>query len=278
MVTVAAEHNAHVGIPETSAVAASSAAALYDAAFGAEPGRYPLPPAASMQSRWWRAVALGGQGRYAAAETELTIILRQPEGAPLVSLAASTRGSHLRQLGRHAAARPLDARALLSASAELPAHRAQARCDALLGLAADALGSGQTGVARRLLGRCRPLVDEAGWRAQLRWHWVRAETALCEGAVDVAREHAAHGERLAHRCSSQRHQVKSRLVHAAALGTDGGAQLAGELIDRARTHGLLPLQWAALMLLRSLGSPAASGEQALAAVADQLARRGGSFA
>jgi len=255
---------------------------LSDAAFGAEPGRYPLPAAESMQSRWWRAVALGGQGRYAAAETELTVILRQRAGAPFVSLAASTRGSHLRQLGRHAAARPLDARALLSAASELPAHRAQARCDALLGLAADALGSGQTQVARRLLARCRPVVDEAGWRCQVRWHWVGAETALCEGAVDAAREHAAHGDLLAQQCSSQRHQVKSRLVHAAALGADGGAELAGELIGRTRAHGLLPLQWAATMLLRALDGPAVSGAQALdaqlASIADQLARRGGLLA
>jgi len=76
--------------------------------------------------------------------------------------------------------------------------------------------------------------------------------------------------------------VKSRLVHAAALGADGGAELAGELIGRTRAHDLLPLQWAATMLLRALDGPAVSGEQALdaqlASIADQLARRGGLLA
>ncbi len=244
-------------------------AVLFDAAFGACPRLHPLPPATTAESRWWRAVALGGQGRYAAAETELVTILREPAGGSWVSLAASTRGSHLRQVGRHGAARPWDARALLTAA------DAPDLVDALVGLAADALGSRQTEVAHRLLARCEPSLAAAGWRGTLRWWWVAAETALCEGALPEARDHAAQGERLAQRCGSIRHQVKSRLVLAAARGGDDGALLAAELLDQAHEHGLLPLRWAAAMLVNAVqpGSEVIAAQ--LRAMTELLSRRGG---
>lgn len=53
---------------------------------------------------WWRAVALGGTGHYAAARIALRR-LRSSTGDPvLLSLAASTEGSLRRQLGLHARA------------------------------------------------------------------------------------------------------------------------------------------------------------------------------
>ena len=244
-------------------------AALFDAAFGACPGSHPLPAATTAESRWWRAVALGGQGRYAAAETELAIILRAPEGGPWVSLAASTQGSHLRQAGRHAAARPWDARALLAAATP------PARTDALVGLAADALGTGQTAVAHRLLARAEDGLAAAGWRGTMRWHWVSAETALCEGARYEARDHAEQGVQLAVQCASVRHQVKSRLVHAAARGGDRGVALARELLDQAREHGVLPLQWAAAMLIDAVQPGSGVIATQLQAMTERLGRRGG---
>ncbi|MGZ4519703.1 MAG: hypothetical protein ACXVGA_02685 [Mycobacteriaceae bacterium] len=251
---------------------------LRDAAFGSHPGCCPLPAATTPENRWWRAVALGGQGRYAAADSELRVLVRAPTGARLVSLAASTRGSHLRQLGRHAAARPLDARALVEAT-RTSAPAPDAWCDALLGLAADALGGLQTGLARRLLARCEPSLDAAGWRCRLRWHWVSAETALCDGAVAKAGVQAEQGVQLTRKCPSVRHQVKSQLVHAAALGPDGGAELAAELVVQAQAHGLLPLQWASMMLLKALTVPSGTREGELDAMLDSaaelLARRGG---
>ncbi|MFY9335224.1 MAG: hypothetical protein WAO90_04385, partial [Mycobacterium sp.] len=45
------------------------AADLAAVAFGAEPGRWPLPPATDPDQLWLRAVAAGGQGRYAIART-----------------------------------------------------------------------------------------------------------------------------------------------------------------------------------------------------------------
>ncbi|MEO9221024.1 MAG: hypothetical protein ABI251_04445, partial [Mycobacteriaceae bacterium] len=237
------------------------------------PGLHPLPPATTAESRWWRAVALGGQGRYAAAEVELATVLRDACGSPgtaltsLTSLAASTLGSHLRQAGQHAAARPWDARALLAATSP------PARTDALVGLAADALGTGQTEVAHRLLARAQPGLAAAGWRGTMRWHWVAAETALCEEVRYEARAHAEQGVRWAVQCASVRHQVKSRLLLAAALGGEDGAKLAEDLLDQAHEHSLLPLQWAAAMLLTALKPGSTAVATRLQTTTDALSRR-----
>lgn len=264
-----------------SPFAAPTEQLLHDAAFGAHPGLHPLPAASTPCGRWWRAVALGGQGHYSAAEAELTVLARQSSDPALMSLTASTRASHLRQLGRHSVSRPWDGRALVLAHhAESPV----AQCDALTGLAADALGSTQTGLARRLLTRCEPLLDVAGWRCQLRWEWVSAETSLYEGAGARARKHAERGALLAGRCPSARHQVKSRLVLAAALGHDGGSELAEEQLVRARRIGLVPLQWASAMLLTALPQSAEHAmaraeplDVELARCVALLARRGGTL-
>src|SRR5690625_1063406 len=112
--------------------------ALAAAAFGAEPGRWPLPAAATARQRWLRAVAAGGQGRYAVAAAELAELAHETRTGPLASLAYSTRASFRRQLGDHTHARGLDGRALA-----LAANDPEACADALVGLAADALGIGR---------------------------------------------------------------------------------------------------------------------------------------
>ena len=47
-----------------------------EAAFGAEPGRWPLPSAQTANDLWLRAVAAGGQGRYGSADADLSRLLR----------------------------------------------------------------------------------------------------------------------------------------------------------------------------------------------------------
>ena len=150
------------------------------AAFGATPDRVPRG-ASRAEERWLVAVALGGQGRYAAAATELARLAADPGVPPrLAAHAAVTRAAHLRQLGGHAAARTHDAVGLRLAAAALRARPgtphtggvspcrdsaggvsppcdgvgdaaaapddgvdlAAARIDALVGLAADAIGLG----------------------------------------------------------------------------------------------------------------------------------------
>ncbi|WP_280205791.1 hypothetical protein [Nocardia cyriacigeorgica] len=82
------------------------AALLADAAFGARPGTAAaeLPAARDAREAWLRAVALGGQGRYAAARAELRGLTIHRADPVLASLAAAARGSLLRQLGWHAVA------------------------------------------------------------------------------------------------------------------------------------------------------------------------------
>src|SRR5690625_4435842 len=85
---------------------------LFDAAFGTATARWPLPAATNAEQLWLRAVAAGGQGRYASAHADLDALLRRRPGGPLASLAHSTRGSFWRQLGWHVRARGHDGRAL----------------------------------------------------------------------------------------------------------------------------------------------------------------------
>ena len=49
----------------------STVSALSAVAFGADPGRWPLPSATDPDELWLRAVAAGGQGRYASARADL---------------------------------------------------------------------------------------------------------------------------------------------------------------------------------------------------------------
>lgn len=178
-----------------------------------------------------------------------------------------------------------------------------AAADALTGLAADALGTGRLVLAARLLDRCGALLAGAGQvrgaeedapapgdrvdrpRALVRWHWVRAETALAGGRGPEALADAEAAQVLAERGPSIRHQVKSRLLVAVAAGVTGdterAAGLAARVDEQCRDAGLLPLRWACAMVRTGLpatnaGSPAAALADATACRA-LIARRGGRF-
>ena len=237
---------------------------LRAAAFGDDPGADVWRAAASddPRERWLAAVVLGGQGRYAAAATALHALVRSGDRV-IASLAASTLASHRRQLGGHAAARRLDALALATAPADHPraatdrdgVDAAGARADALLGLAADAVGLGRPAVARRLLAAVEP----RGWRAAVRRHWVAAEVELASGHAERAVRPAESAVRLAGAAGAVRHVLKSRLVLGAALVVWGtpesvrrGARLLGCDLNHTDRHGLVSLSWpTALVLLTS---------------------------
>ncbi|MGK8553563.1 hypothetical protein [Nocardia gipuzkoensis] len=270
---------------------------LAEAAFGADPGRpaTELPPASDALGCWYRAVVLGGQGRYAAARAELRRVCNHSADPVLLSLAGSTEGSFLRQLGRHERASASDGRAAAlilatDAAAEAVAtgsatgahyspSRADAICDALTGLAADALGTGRLALADRLLRRSTAAarLHRTSWRPAIRLHWVSAETALAAGDSGSAAEHAAAALELAERAPSVRHQVKSRLLVAAAAAAadtrERSVALSEEVAEQCRAHDLLPLRWACAMLRAGLGVEGAAAE------ADECAaivgRRGG---
>lgn len=225
---------------------------------------WPLPSAGTPEDRWLRAVAAGGQGHYAAAFTELAELERTATG-PLLSLAHSTRGSLLRQLGWHGRARGWDGRALVLAGAD-----PQARADALVGLAADALGLGRFAASATLLAAAgAPSRDGQSPRLLIRLAWVNAELAMATGDGAAAVEHAQVGLELAERQASVRHRVKSGVVLAAALGCAGrtadSRALAEELLGRTLEQGLVPLRWAVASLLAGIGSAVldASGIEAV---------------
>lgn len=227
-------------------------AALLDAAFGDRPDRWPLPPPTDAQDRWLRAVAAGGQGRYAVALAELDALTRDPGPAPR-SLALSTRASFLRQLGGHRAAAGWDGRALRAADGDV------AVADALIGLAADALGVGRFAASQRLLDGAAEAVDSAAdARLPVRLQWVRAELAMVRGDGSTAVEHAERGVAAAVAFPSLRHRAKSDVVLAAALCSRGEMDrcraIADEALARAGDLGLVPLRWALASLLADIGS------------------------
>ncbi|MGW4088725.1 hypothetical protein [Nocardia sp. NPDC004750] len=270
-------------------------AVLAEAAFGAAPGRAAahLPSASDALGRWYRAVVLGGQGRYAAARAELRRVCNHSNDPVLLSLAGSTEGSFLRQLGWHERAAAFDGRAaalILTAGAGAEPDSAEefggyrpsrgdAICDALTGLAADALGTGRLALADRLLRRSASAAQQyrAGWRPAIRLRWVSAETALAAGDFEVAAAHAAAALELAERSPSVRHRVKSRLLVAAAdvaLDARGRSGVSAEdVAEQCREHGLLPLRWACAMLRAGSGARDAAAEAAECAAA--IARSGG---
>jgi hypothetical protein len=235
---------------------------LTASAFGNQPGRWPLPSAATPRQLWLRAVGAGGQGRYGSARNDLTTLLRSAPADRLASLAHSTQASFLRQLGWHRLARGWDGRALALAGAD-----PEAAADALIGLAADALGVGRLAAAATLLSRAEPIVAQAPQhRLLVRRAWVAAELAMVAGDGAAAVRNAEVAVELAATTVdgsvSARHCAKSDVVLAAALCSAGA-------VDRARTVGevtleltgrlgLVPLRWAVACLLVDLvdtGSP-----------------------
>ena len=164
----------------------------------------PADPAAD----WVRAVDLGARGEYDASARVLAEI--GAGSGRWASLAQSTLGSYRRQTGDPVSAASLDAQALAIADDD------ESRADALIGLAADAVASGD-------IGRAGPLHVEAAdpslvsWRTRTRWHWVAAEIAVAEGAPDRASAHARDAL-LTCAGESSRHEAKSRIVLAAVTG------------------------------------------------------------
>ncbi|KAF0848373.1 hypothetical protein [Nocardia caishijiensis] len=249
---------------------------LASTAFGPVPGRAAaeLPESVDHRARWHRAVALAGQGRYAAARADLRVLTRASLDPGLASLVESTSGSLLRQLGWHDAASAHDGRAARLACAATGVARAEALADAYTGLAADALGTGRLALATRLLGRVEPLLDEAPARARVRWHWVRAETAMAGGGF--ALDDATRAATVAAGLPSVRHQVKSALLVAAATAASGdlpaAARLAENIDCECRDHALLPLRWACAMLRSGVAEDPSVAMTAAREAADHAAR------
>lgn len=246
---------------------------LAAAAFGDHPDRWPLPAARSPEDLWLRAVAAGGQGRYAAARADLSTLIHAERAGRLRSLGLSTYASFLRQLGWHWRAHDWDGRAWAAAGSD-----PEAGIDALIGLAADALGVGRLTASAALLERATGLarrVDEP--RLEIRLAWVRAELAMAAGAGADALRHALRGVELAGEALPElrRHRVKSDVVLAAAMCSagdlTGSRTVADGALADAETYGLTPLRWALACLLSDIGSQS-QGPADIAQVRDLSAR------
>jgi len=255
-----------------------SEASLVAVAFGDDPGRWPLPAATTAWERWLRAVAAGGQGHYGSATADLTALRREVRAGPLASLAHSTQASFLRQLGDHTCARHWDGRGLALAASDL-----EAGVDALLGLAADALGVGRFATSAALLARARePLERSTATRLPLRWQWVAAELEMARGNGAAAVRLAERAVELANGHPSARHRVKTQLVYAAALCSAGrvaeSRRIAEDALTATDTLGLVPLRWALASLLADIVGDAAAAEEMAAkrdTCAQQVRRAGG---
>jgi hypothetical protein len=269
----------------TSTIEQALTQTLSRAAFGDQPGSWPLPSATTPRQLWLRAVAAGGQGRYAHAFADLAVLRGRVPAGPLASLAHSTQASFLRQLGWHTLARGWDGRALALAGSD-----PEAGADALIGLAADALGVGRFAVAAALLARAESvLVPE---RVAVRRRWVAAELAMATGDGETAVRHAQEAVELAGAerigtVASARHRVKSDVVLAAALCSAGATERASAVgaaaLDDAGRFGLIPLRWALACLLIDIGSVTIPAQQVreLTQIRDicagQVRRAGGSW-
>jgi hypothetical protein len=246
---------------------------LAGAAFGDQPGAWPLPAAATAHQHWLRALAAAGQGRYGTAHADLAALLRTAPSGRHASLAHSAQASFLRQLGWHDRARGADGRALALAGDD-----PEAAGDALTGLAADALGVGRLAAAAALLAQTTPFVMQAPPRVAVRQAWVTAELAMAggDGAGAVRNAEAAADLARSTLEGGARHLAKTEVVLAAALCSAGALDraraVADAALERAARSGLVPLQWALAGLLVDLADEQSRAAE-LRGIRDDCARR-----
>lgn len=205
---------------------------------------------------WLLGVCLASAGRYGAALEVLDPLVSDDgsaESRVLASLASATVASVHRQLGRHAVAQGYDERALAGSMG-----LGEAGFDALLGLAADAVGLGDPGTASDRLAEAAALTEGRPdwWRQRVRLGWVRAEVALLEGRPDDAVAAAQAAVDLAEHSGAPRHVAKGLLFLGVAQLEAGRPAEAVPALRRAgllaESLGTLPLQWPARAVLGTL--------------------------
>ena len=210
----------------------------------------------ALGASWLLGVCLGAAGRYGRAVTVLEPLVSRvdtPEQRVFASLAASTLASIHRQLGRHAVARQHDEEALRAAG-----EHPEARFDALLGLAADAVGLGEVDAARQRLGEAAQLAATRSdwWRQRVRLGWVEAEVALLVGDTGAATRAARAAVDLAETSGAPRHVAKGLLFLGVAQVEAGSEAVAVTTLRRAALLaeglGTLPLQWPVRAVLGAL--------------------------
>ena len=218
---------------------------------------------------WLLGVCLGAAGRYGGATMVLEPLSVAEAGSAerrlFSSLSAATLASISRQLGRHTDGRAIDEHAL-----ELAGDVAEARFDAHLGLAADAVGLGELDTAGGALAEATRLTEGRGdwWRQRVRLDWVRAEVALLAGEPSDAVAWASTAISLAETSGAPRHVAKGLLFCGVAQVQAGELGDAVPTLRRAATLaeslGTLPLVWPARAVLGALVAETHPAESAAA--------------
>jgi hypothetical protein len=208
------------------------------------------------EKTWLRTVSLGAQGRYLPAWRLMAPLLGRASASPEIpdrwaSLAASTRASHLRQIGCGEAAIEWDT--IARRCAPVDDEDADALADALVGGAADQLVGGNVPAAVRGWTDARSVVQRAGQRARVRWHWVGTEIALARGSLDQAQEESSSALDAASGLGS-RHRTKTALIASAVSLARSETQVASAHLHVAQgllARGGWPTLWwpAALLWL-----------------------------
>jgi tetratricopeptide (TPR) repeat protein len=207
---------------------------------------------------WLLAVCSAAAGQFGQALRALDGLLPVAADAPpehriFGALGEATLGSVYRQLGRHEEARTHD-----ETSLALSEGTGEAGFDALLGLAADAVGLGDGSAAHGHLDAASALADGHAqwWRQRVRVGWVQAEVALLEGRADDAIAAAAAAVDLAEHSGAPRHVAKGLLFQGVAQVEAGRHEEAAAILRRggllAESLGTLPLLWPARAVLGAL--------------------------
>jgi hypothetical protein len=229
----------------------------------------------AVRARWLLGVAEQGAGRCASALRVLHQAWSEAKATPLAVNLASSLAEAYRQLGEHATARTWDQRALDLADGE-------AIVWPLLGLAADAVGTGDAGEAGRRLAAAEPLAADGDWQVEVRTGWVAAELALLEARPADAAEAAAAAVARAERASAAPFVARGLLLQGGALAQAGepdAAAALGRAAGLAELLGALPVAWPARALLGALaarsGRPGEAATELAAARASLDALAGG---
>jgi hypothetical protein len=144
----------------------------------------------------------------------------------------------------------------------------EAGFDAVLGLAADAVGLGEEQAATARLAEATALAEGRveWWRQRVRLGWVRAEVALLGGRPDEAAAAAHEAVELAEHSGAPRHVAKGLLFLGVSQVEAGRPEEAAATLRRAallaESLGTLPLQWPVRAVLGALVADVDAAESA----------------
>lgn len=195
------------------------------------------------EATWLLAVCQGASGLYGSALATTSTL---DETSPFAGRLHLVAGSVHRQLGNFDIARRHDAMAAASAVESVA-------CEAQLGLAADAVGSGDAEAATEHLARAHDLWQPPWWREGIRLQWVSAEVALINADAPAAIPGLRAAEAVAREHEAPRHVAKTQGFLAVALRSayPGDAERRAEClellaaaIDAAQALAAWPLVWA----------------------------------